>query len=81
MVLRSFALADPEIRERAETMLREHGTDAARRAVEHLDAAIRDGNLEGRDMWAQIFHAINVLTRQPAEEGPSPSSPPDVPRD
>jgi len=45
----------------AREMIDRHGADAALRAVERLNDCIDQGDLNGRDTWAAVVHAIHDL--------------------
>jgi PleD family two-component response regulator len=49
-----------EIRHIAERMIERHGSDAPRRAVDQLNARIEACDMQGRDHWAQVVHAIHA---------------------
>jgi hypothetical protein len=51
------------IKRLAREMIERHGADAALRAVERLNDRIDQGDLNGRDTWAAVVHAIHELQR------------------
>ena len=47
----------------AHEMIERHGADAALRAVERLNDRIDQGNLNDRETWAAVVHAIHQFQR------------------
>jgi hypothetical protein len=47
----------------AHQMIEWHGAGAALRAVERLNDRIDQGDLNGRDTWAAVVHAIHEFQR------------------
>src|ERR1700680_3387679 len=58
------ARTDAKIWRDAEAMIEQYGTDAPIRAAEQLNARITASDMEGRDHWAQVVHAIHTLMRR-----------------
>ena len=64
------------IDELARSLIEEHGIRAVGVAVERLNQSIDERDVHGRDLWAQVVHAIHE--HQPLVHGPKrrPSSVP-----
>ena len=45
--------------ELARSLIEEHGTRAAHVAVERLNQSIDERDVDNRDFWAQVVHAIH----------------------
>jgi hypothetical protein len=43
----------------ARSMISRHGANAAREATQHLNRVIDRGDLDARDLWAQVVHIIH----------------------
>ena len=54
--------------ELARSLIEEHGTRAARVAVERLNQSIDERDIHSRDFWAQVVHAIHE--HQPSVHDP-----------
>jgi hypothetical protein len=55
------------IDELARSLIEEHGTRAAHVAVERLNQSIDERDVDNRDFWAQVVHAIHE--HQPLVQG------------
>jgi len=53
--------------ELARSLIKEHGTRAVLVAVERLNQSIDERDVHGRDLWAQVVHAIHE--HQPLAHG------------
>ena len=52
----------------ARSLIEEHGIRAVGVAVERLNQSIDERDVHGRDLWAQVVHAIHE--HQPSVHGP-----------
>jgi hypothetical protein len=58
------AMSDPEVEFIARALIAQHGSAAARAAVNHLNAMIDLGDFHRRDMWARVVHEIHEQLRR-----------------
>jgi len=61
---RLSVMNDAEIRRLAEKMVERHGSEAAFRAIQHVNRNIDAGDIPERDRWLQIVQAIHILKRE-----------------
>ena len=66
----------------AHEMIERHGAGAALRAVERLNDRIDQGDLNGREAWAAVVHAIHQIQHTRigslARNGPGTAQPQDA---
>ena len=65
------AVSDPEVEFIARTLIAQHGEEAPRAAVNHLNAMIDLGDFHRRDMWARVVCQIHEQQRRGAGTAPS----------
>ena len=53
----------------AQSLIREHDEAAAIQAAMHLEQAVKEGNMTGREKWKAVLNAVNVLIKNNAGPG------------
>ena len=61
--------SDLDIWRSANTLIKQHGDDAALIAAQHADELLAKGDLEGQRVFKAIVEAINHLQRTSPKEG------------
>ena len=59
-----MGVADPDVLAVAHSLARRYGDEAKRHALQRIAELLDEGDLVGRDLWAQVAETIDELQAQ-----------------